>query len=64
MSLHDNDLFKDRTDINVPELDDTQKMWDGGIVEKIYGGYGSRYDEEQFIIAICDNCIEEKFHRT
>lgn len=32
-------------------------MWDGGVVEKINFGYGSRHDCESFYIAICDDCI-------
>lgn len=35
-------------------------MWDGGIVDKITAGYGSSRDTDQFIIAICDKCIEHE----
>jgi len=33
---------------------------DDAIVETIQGGYGSKYDTDQFVIGICDNCITEK----
>ena len=33
-------------------------MWDGGTVELISFGYGSRYDMNAYYIAICDDCIE------
>lgn len=35
------------------------KMIDNGIIQIIYAGYGSRHDGDQFIIAICDDCIKE-----
>jgi hypothetical protein len=33
--------------------------WDGGIVEWIQAGYGSRHDTAKFLICICDDCIEK-----
>jgi len=33
--------------------------WDGGVVEKITFGYGSRHDMRSFYVAICDDCIQE-----
>lgn len=39
---------------------DYEGMFDGGIVERISAGYGSRLDGEMYVIAICDDCIEEK----
>lgn len=33
--------------------------WDGGTVELISFGYGSRNDLSRFFIAICDDCIEQ-----
>ena len=30
-----------------------------GIVDKIAAGYGSKFDTEMFIIAICDDCMEK-----
>ena len=45
------------------EADDS-KPWDGafegGIVESISAGYGSDLDGDNYIIAICDKCVEEK----
>lgn len=38
-----------------PETD----MWNDGGVHEFIPGYGSRFDSERFIIAICDNCIHE-----
>ena|SRR5260221_121724 len=29
-----------------------------GIVDKIAAGYGSKFDTEMFIIAICDDCMD------
>lgn len=34
------------------------EMIDGGIIHIIDAGYGSKYDGDQFIIAICDDCIK------
>lgn len=34
-------------------------MWNGGIVDKVTAGYGSDHDMNQFIIAICDECIKD-----
>lgn len=35
------------------------KMIDNGIIWIIEAGYGSTHDGDQFVIAICDDCIEE-----
>lgn len=32
---------------------------DNGIIHIIDAGYGSRHDGDQFVIAICDDCIKE-----
>ena len=34
-------------------------MIDNGIIWIIEAGYGSTHDGDQFVIAICDDCIEE-----
>ena len=34
--------------------------WDGGVVDKLYVGYGSKFDGEQIVISICDDCLESK----
>ncbi len=44
----------------LPLYENKYNMWNGGIVEKISAGYGSDYDGEQFIIAICDECVKIK----
>jgi hypothetical protein len=36
------------------------RMWHKGVVEKISAGYGSTLDGDQYIVAICDDCIKEK----
>jgi hypothetical protein len=35
-------------------------MWNGGIVQVINAGYGSGHDTDQYIIAICDDCISKE----
>jgi hypothetical protein len=35
------------------------EMIDNGIIHIIDAGYGSTHDGDQFIIAICDDCIKE-----
>ena len=35
------------------------EMIDNGIIHIIDAGYGSNHDGDQFIIAICDDCIKE-----
>jgi hypothetical protein len=35
------------------------KMINNGIIHIIDAGYGSKHDGDQFVIAICDDCIEE-----
>lgn len=35
------------------------EMIDNGIIHIIDAGYGSGHDGDQFIIAICDDCIKE-----
>jgi len=34
-------------------------MWDSGMVTEIQAGFGSSYDMDTFIIAICDNCTTD-----
>jgi hypothetical protein len=36
------------------------KMWNDGLVHKVSAGYGSSHDGDEFIIAICDDCIIKK----
>lgn len=35
------------------------EMIDNGIIHIIDAGYGSTHDGDQFVIAICDDCIKE-----
>jgi len=35
-------------------------MWDDGVVDDISVGYGSKYDGDILLIAICDDCIDKK----
>jgi uncharacterized membrane protein len=39
---------------------DENRMWNEGVVEKITAGFGSKFDLDSFLIAICDECIEKK----
>lgn len=45
------------------ESTDEKGMWNNGIVDKISANYGSKFDGESFLIAICDNCIESRNQR-
>ena len=40
-----------------PVFNIKDSMWCGGIVETINAGYGSCYDTDSFLMAICDDCI-------
>lgn len=42
------------------EIDASSQMWNNGVVQKISAGYGSCHDGDEFIIAICDECIMKK----
>lgn len=44
---------------SISPLEQEMGCWDGGVVEKINFGYGSRIDMESYYIAICDDCIVE-----
>ena len=45
---------KDDSLVNV-----NNEMIDNGIIHIIDAGYGSTHDGDQFVIAICDDCIKE-----
>jgi hypothetical protein len=50
-------------DLHVHEeilIDAGTKMWNDGLVHKVSAGYGSSHDGDEFIIAICDDCIKKK----
>ena len=52
--LWKNSKRKDGSLVNV-----NNEMIDNGIIHIIDAGYGSTHDGDQFIIAICDDCIKE-----
>jgi hypothetical protein len=53
----------ERYDDTLPEATDpATDMWDGGIVEWITAGYGSRLDTNRYLIGICDDCMEGYDH--
>lgn len=41
------------------EVNINSQMIDDGIIGTITAGYGSKHDTNEFIIAICDDCIKE-----
>jgi hypothetical protein len=41
-------------------IDASSQMWNDGVVQKLSAGYGSCHDGDEFIIAICDDCIIKK----
>jgi len=51
---------KDIPEVHGPFEKDWEGMWNGGIVDKIAAGYGSKIDGDMFVIAICDECVIEK----
>jgi len=44
-------------DPEAPYSSPQSAMWNGGIVDKIAAGYGSKLDGNIYIIAICDECV-------
>jgi hypothetical protein len=53
-------LWKDSKRPDGSLVNVNNEMIDNGIIHIIDAGYGSRFDGDQFIIAICDDCIKEK----
>ena len=43
----------------IDERNQEQGVWNGGTVEKISFGFGSKHDCNAFYVAICDDCIEK-----
>jgi len=37
-----------------------QNMWQNGLVDMVSAGYGSTLDGNQYIIAVCDECLRKK----
>jgi len=52
-------LWKDSKRADGSLVNVNNEMIDNGIIHIIDAGYGSNYDGDQFIIAICDDCIKE-----
>jgi len=58
---HEEDiLWKDSKRPDGSLVNVNNEMIDNGIIHIIDAGYGTRFDGDQFIIAICDDCIKEK----
>ena len=57
---HEEDiLWKDSKRPDGSLVNVNNEMIDNGIIHIIHAGYGSTHDGDQFIIAICDDCIKE-----
>jgi hypothetical protein len=57
---HEEDiLWKDSKRKDGSLVNVNNEMIDNGIIHIIDAGYGSTHDGDQFIIAICDDCIKE-----
>ena len=52
-------LWKDSKRPDGSLVNVNNEMIDNGIIHIIDAGYGSNHDGDQFIIAICDDCIKE-----
>lgn len=53
------DVLYFKKEKNGSTLNINNEMVDNGIIHIIDAGYGSKHDGDQFIIAICDDCINE-----
>jgi len=57
---HEEDiLWKDSKRPDGSLVNVCNEIIDNGIIHIIDAGYGSRHDGDQFVIAICDDCIKE-----
>ena len=57
---HEEDiLWKDSKRPDGSLVNVNNEMIDNGIIHIIDAGYGSTHDGDQFVIAICDECIKE-----
>ena len=52
-------LWKDSKRPDGSLVNVNNEMIDNGIIHIIDAGYGSTHDGDQFVIAICDDCIKE-----
>lgn len=61
VELNEEDLIwkKDKTTDGRYKTIDSE-MIDGGIIQIISAGYGSKHDGDEVIVAICDDCVSEK----
>lgn len=41
-------------------IDAGARMWSDGVIGRISAGYGSIHDGDEYIIGICDECIDKK----
>ncbi len=57
--LEEDILWKDSKRKDGSLVNVNNEMIDNGIIHIIDAGYGSKHDGDQFIIAICDDCIKE-----
>ena len=46
---------------DLPKDQEWEGVWQDGIVQKIDAGYGSCLDGDMFCLAICDDCVIEKY---
>lgn len=53
------ELKFNKEDPNSPPSIYNRVMWEGGIIGLIEGNYGSLYDGDKYIIALCDDCITQ-----
>ena len=51
---------KEITPLASSKCDPANAMWHDGVVDRIGAGYGSKFDGDVFLIAICDDCISKK----
>jgi len=42
-----------------PESD----MWENALVDRITAGYGSKYDNSDFLVGLCDECIKDRISK-
>lgn len=40
-------------------IDPRSNAWDGGVVDAISAGFGSKFDTISYCVAICDDCVED-----
>jgi len=58
-SSEEDTIWKDSKRPDGSLVNVNNEMIDNGIIHVIDAGYGSIHDGDQFVIAICDDCIKE-----